>query len=152
VTDIYSKAKRAEIMSLVRGSGNKTTELLAARMFRKCRISGWRRQVPLAGRPDFVFRVARVAVFIDGCFWHMCPTHGSMPKTNTGFWAAKLNANRARDRRVDRILRAKEWHVIRIWQHDLLQCPLASMRRVKRALERGFPTRPPSAISSCKDQ
>lgn len=142
VADIYSKAKRAKIMSLVRGRGNKSTELLAVRIFRECGIDGWRRHVPLEGRPDFVFRVARVAVFIDGCFWHMCPIHGSIPKANTEFWAVKLNANRARDRRVDRILRAKEWRVIRIWQHDLRQRPLASMRRVKRALERGFLNHP----------
>jgi DNA mismatch endonuclease (patch repair protein) len=138
VADIYSKTKRAEIMSLVRGRGNKSTELLAVTMFRKCGIRGWRRHVPLAGRPDFVFKVAHVAVFIDGCFWHMCPIHGTIPKANAGFWAAKLTANRARDRRVDRILRAKKWRVIRIWQHDLRQRPVASIRRVNRALDRGF--------------
>jgi len=139
VADIYSKTKRAEIMSLVRGRGNKSTELLTVTLFRKCGISGWRRHVPLTGRPDFVFKAARVAVFIDGCFWHMCPIHGTMPKANTRFWAAKLSANWARDRRVERMLRAKKWRVIRIWQHDLRQRPVASMRRVERALGRRFP-------------
>jgi DNA mismatch endonuclease (patch repair protein) len=136
VTDIYSKSKRSEIMSLVRGSANKSTELLTIALFRKLAIKGWRRHVPLVGRPDFVFRNARVAVFVDGCFWHMCPIHGTMPKSNAAFWAAKLSANRARDRRVARFLRAKEWRVIRIWQHDLRQRPVASIRRIERALER----------------
>ena len=136
MTDIYSKTKRAEIMSLVRGRGNRSTELLVIKMFRKCGINGWRRHVPLTGRPDFTFKVARVVVFIDGCFWHLCPIHGTIPKHNMEFWQAKLTANRARDRRVERVLRARQWRVIRIWHHDLRQRPDASMRRVARALER----------------
>lgn len=135
MADIYSRTKRAEIMSLVRGRGNRSTELLVVRLFRKCGISGWRRHVRLTGRPDFTFKDARVAVFIDGCFWHLCPVHGTIPKDNSEFWEAKLTANRDRDRRVERILRGKGWRVVRIWQHDIRQRPDASVRRVTRALD-----------------
>ena len=73
----------------------------------------------MPGKPDFVFSKLKTAVFVDGCFWHGCPRHATKPKTRAAFWAAKLNGNRARDRKVNRLLRAKGWRVIRIWEHEL---------------------------------
>ena len=69
-------------------------------------------------RPDIVFAGARVAVFIDGCFWHCCPTHGNTPTRNQAYWIPKLAANVERDRRADAALTADGWHVERIWEHD----------------------------------
>ena len=66
---------------------------------------------------DVAFTRQRLAVFVDGCFWHGCPAHGVTPKSNTGYWLPKLAANRQRDDRVDRELRANGWHVLRIWEH-----------------------------------
>jgi len=71
------------------------------------------------GRPDFVFPASRVALFVDGCFWHGCPKHYTKPKNNRAFWKRKLDANHARDRQVNRELRRKGWRVLRIWEHDL---------------------------------
>lgn len=71
--------------------------------------------------PDIVFARARVAVFIDGCFWHCCPVHGNMPTRNQAYWGPKLAANVERDRRADAALRADGWHVERIWEHDAAQ-------------------------------
>ena len=68
-------------------------------------------------RPDIVFTRRRLAVFIDGCFWHRCPEHGTSPRANTHYWAAKLERNVLRDRRVDQALRAAGWTVLRIWEH-----------------------------------
>jgi DNA mismatch endonuclease Vsr len=68
-------------------------------------------------RPDIVFTAARLAVFIDGCFWHQCPDHGHMPKSNQGYWLPKLQANRERDARTDRALRDAGWAVLRVWEH-----------------------------------
>ena len=68
---------------------------------------------------DFVFRRERVAVFIDGCFWHCCPRHGTMPAGNRAFWKAKLARNTERDAQVTRALRKAGWMVLRIWEHDL---------------------------------
>jgi DNA mismatch endonuclease, patch repair protein len=72
----------------------------------------------LPGRPDIVFTRARIAVQVDGCFWHGCPEHGSVPKSNTEWWRTKLEANRERDVRNDATLSADGWLVIRVWEHD----------------------------------
>lgn len=69
-------------------------------------------------RADIVFRRARVAVFIDGCFWHGCLTHGTTPKANREFWEGKFEANRKRDRDTDRLLRDSGWTVLRFWEHE----------------------------------
>ena len=84
---------------------------------------------------DFVFRRERVAVFVDGCFWHGCPRHGTMPAGNRAFWQAKLARNAERDRAVTRALRKAGWKVLRIWEHDLAakHWPRTA-RRVARAL------------------
>ena len=71
-----------------------------------------------AVRPDVTFRKQRVAVFVDGCFWHSCPTHGRKPSDPTGYWAAKLGRNRDRDDAVNRALDEAGWSVIRIWEHE----------------------------------
>ena len=70
-------------------------------------------------KPDFVFPKLRTALFVDGCFWHGCPKHGTKPKTRASFWLAKIMGNKARDRRVNRLLRGKGWKVLRIWEHEL---------------------------------
>ena len=84
--DVFSKAKRSEVMSRIRGVGNKGTELALIRVFRAHRITGWRRHQPVFGKPDFVFRKLHVARFVDGCFWHGCPQHATKPRNNAAFW------------------------------------------------------------------
>lgn len=69
-------------------------------------------------RADVVFTRARVAVFVDGCFWHRCPIHSTSPKANAQWWAEKLAANVARDRHTDAELRAAGWIVVRVWEHE----------------------------------
>ncbi|MER6302746.1 very short patch repair endonuclease [Kitasatospora sp. NPDC001539] len=69
-------------------------------------------------RPDIVFTRARVAVFVDGCFWHCCPEHGRQPGVNAGYWGPKLERNVARDRAADDALRAAGWTVVRVWEHE----------------------------------
>lgn len=68
-------------------------------------------------RPDLVFPSPRVAVFVDGCFWHGCPSHGHLPASNTTYWKAKLRRNRERDKRQTRALQGEGWKVIRMWEH-----------------------------------
>jgi DNA mismatch endonuclease (patch repair protein) len=69
-------------------------------------------------RADLVFPVEKVAVYVDGCFWHACPEHGTWPKTNAEWWRSKIEANRQRDRDSDRQLEAAGWLPIRIWAHE----------------------------------
>lgn len=72
-------------------------------------------------RPDIVFTRAKVAVFVDGCFWHCCPIHGTQPSRNSDYWAPKLARNVERDRAQDAALSAQGWTVIRIWEHELTE-------------------------------
>ena len=122
-------------MSRVRGRGNKNTELKLIVLFRKHGICGWRRHARIFGNPDFVFPKLRVAVFVDGCFWHSCPKHRSMPESNRGFWNQKLQRNKARDRLVNKRLRGKGWKVLRVWQHELTR---AGRTRLFKRLDRSL--------------
>ena len=72
-----------------------------------------------SGKPDFVFQKLKLAVFVDGCFWHGCPKHATKPKNNREFWRRKLSANKARDRIVTHALRRAGWRVLRVWEHEL---------------------------------
>jgi DNA mismatch endonuclease, patch repair protein len=72
----------------------------------------------LRSRADVVLGPAKVAVYVDGCFWHGCPEHGTMPKSNAEFWRSKLARNRERDAETDRRLRAQGWEVLRVWEHE----------------------------------
>ena len=119
MTDIVSKRKRSEVMAAVRSQGNRATELRLIWLFRRHGIIGWRRKQKLVGKPDFVFHHERVAVFVDGCFWHGCPHHCRKPKGNPGYWRSKIAGNQARDALVTRTLRRAGWRVLRVWEHEL---------------------------------
>ncbi|MGE5362150.1 MAG: very short patch repair endonuclease [Bacteroidales bacterium] len=134
MTDVFSTTKRSDVMARIRGRGNRDTELALVALFRGYHITGWRRHQPLLGRPDFIFRKERLAVFVDGCFWHGCPRHCKMPAQNAEFWAAKLGRNRVRDRKVTSQLRARGWRVLRIWEHDLTAKPGHCIRKVRASL------------------
>lgn len=86
-------------------------------------FKGWNlRKHPsgIVGNPDFGNKTRKIAVFIDGCFWHGCRKHFRVPKTNSNFWGEKISANRRRDRKVDKILLDDWWMVVRIWEHELV--------------------------------
>jgi DNA mismatch endonuclease (patch repair protein) len=85
MSDVFTPQKRSAVMSLIRGRGNKETELKLITLMRAHGIGGWRRGSKLPGRPDFVFPRERLAVFIDGCFWHGCAIHATWPKNNADF-------------------------------------------------------------------
>jgi DNA mismatch endonuclease (patch repair protein) len=133
MADIWSKRKRSEVMSKVRSRGNKDTELALMKLLRVHRITGWRRHLKLPGTPDFVFPKRRLAVFVDGCFWHGCPKHATFPATRRAFWQKKFATNKARDRRVNRELRKLGWRVLRIWEHELRK-PKHCIVRISRML------------------
>jgi DNA mismatch endonuclease, patch repair protein len=106
-------------MSRIRSNGNYTTELRFIRIMRAYNIWGWRRQSKLPGRPDFVFTRYKVAVFIDGDFWHGNPKKFRIPKSNCDYWQQKILGNRARDRQVTKELKRLGWRVLRIWESSL---------------------------------
>jgi len=148
MADIFSKRKRSAVMAAIRSTGNKGTEQRLAALFRAHGITGWRRQQKLRivdcglrkgtvrrASVDFVFRSERVCVFVDGCFWHACPRHGTQPAANRAFWKAKLARNVERDREVSRALRKAGWTVLRVWECALSQrCAIRTLARITRAL------------------
>ena len=145
MSDVFTKAKRSEVMSRIRGRGNKATELALATLFRRNKITGWRRQTEVriqqSGgrifrvRVDFVFRQARLALFVDGCFWHGCPRHATQPATHRAFWQKKFARNKIRDSLVNRTLRQRGWTILRVWQHELTsKNEVRLLRRIHRVL------------------
>ena len=133
MTDVFSPSKRSEVMSRIRGKGNKATELDLIRLLRLNGITGWRRHPDLLGKPDFVFQGQRLLIFVDGCFWHGCRWHCRPPTSNVEFWEKKLGGNRRRDLRTTALLRRKGWKVIRIWEHSLAD-PEKTLARIRKAL------------------
>lgn len=119
MADVFTKAKRSDVMSRIHGRGNKETEGMLAKLLRKADINGWRRHLPLFGKPDFTFSKSRLTIFVDGCFWHGCPRHSNIPATNRAFWKHKLKANKIRDLLVTKTLRQGGWRVLRLWEHQL---------------------------------
>ncbi len=134
VTGLVTTRARSALMSRVRSKGNLSTEARLARLLRAKRVPGWRRHAALPGTPDFSFRKHKVAVFVDGCFWHGCPACYSSPKTNAAFWRAKLSENQQRDLRVARLLRQAGWRVVRLWECLVKDCPEAAVARVSKAI------------------
>lgn len=136
--DVFSKAKRSQVMAAIRSKGNKVTELRLVAIFRVYGIAGWRRHQRILGKPDFVFMRQRLALFVDGCFWHGCRWHCRMPKSRCGYWKTKISRNKQRDLEVRKRLRRLGWRFFRIWEHSLkapervaarLQAMLGNARR-----------------------
>jgi DNA mismatch endonuclease (patch repair protein) len=131
----FGSLTRSKLMARIRGKGNKTTENRMMALFKINRISGWRRQLQMPGRPDFIFPEVRVAIFVDGCFWHGCPRHFKTPSTNREFWQLKISRNQARDRKVGSLLKTRGWKVIRVWEHSLRGMEVNRlMKRLSRVL------------------
>jgi len=139
--DVFTKKKRSEVMARIRSRGNRETELRMAKLLRKSHVSGWRRHTRLLGRPDFSFPKRRLALFIDGCFWHRCPKCSNVPVNNRKFWLTKLTANARRDKLVTLGLRRLGWRVVRVWEHELVH-PNSVMSKLIRYLS---PSRKPTS-------
>lgn len=97
--------------------------------------------VGVRSRADIVFRGASVAVFVDGCFWHGCPKHGTWPKANAAFWRTKIESNRRRDAETTVCLRRLGWRVVRVWEHETPENAAERIQAVLRAAGQGTPVR-----------
>jgi len=120
-TDRLTRQQRSEHMRGIRGKGAKSTESVVRAVLQAESVPAWvEHSNEVEGHPDFYFPAIRLAVFVDGCFWHGCPEcRRNTPHTRTSFWTEKIGANRRRDRRVNQTLRAAGVHVMRIWEHSL---------------------------------
>ena len=133
--------KRSRTMSAIRGKYNRSTELRLRMAFIRNRIKGWKLHAKeLPGNPDFYFKNKRLAVFVDGCYWHGCPICGHIPKTRSRFWAEKIKLNQQRDRKGIHSLRKLGVSTIRIWEHELKEN--SNLNKVIDKISRALPITP----------
>ena len=125
---------RSALMSRIRGKDT-TPERRVRSLLHRAGLR-YRLQRRVEGvRVDMAFVSARVALFIDGCFWHGCPEHYVRPRSRTEFWDGKLAENVSRDERQSRKLRDAGWNVIRVWEHEAFEVPDDVLRRVRAAMD-----------------
>lgn len=119
MADVFNKEKRSQVMSLVHSKNNKTTELKLIEIFKQNGIIGWRRNYKVKGHPDFVFLDKKIAIFVDGCFWHAHDCRNTRPADNAEFWQRKRERNIAHDKEITKLFENRGWTVIRIWECEL---------------------------------
>lgn len=119
MSDVFDSSTRSAIMRKVHGKENKSTELKLIEVFRQNEITGWHRGYPVKGHPDFVFLKSRIAVFVDGCFWHGHNCRNTIPVQNAEYWAKKRTSNMTRDEAITQLFLDRGWTVIRIWECEL---------------------------------
>lgn len=132
MTDRISKQKRSVLMSRIRGKNTGPERALRSALWR----SGLRFRIhsKIPGTPDIVFPSKRVVVFVDGCFWHRCPSCYSAPSNNRMYWMEKAKQNVKRDKKVNSELRSKGWLVFRFWEHELAAKPNQCLKQIVRVL------------------
>ena len=137
--DTFDRATRSRVMIRIKSSGTKTTEWRFRSLLMRSGIRGWRlgHDSGFPGSPDVVFVRDRLAIFLDGCFWHGCRRCRSIPATNRAFWVDKIQRNRQRDEKVARMLRTMGWKVTRIWEHELKTDGDGVLRKVLIRRSRG---------------
>ncbi len=119
MADVFSKAKRSQIMKSVKSRGNKSTEMELIRFFNEYHITGWRRNYNVKGHPDFVFPILKIAIFVDGCFWHGHDCRNTKPADNADYWNNKRTKNIEHDLQITQQFENRGWRVIRVWECEL---------------------------------
>lgn len=133
MTDTVDKETRSRIMASIKPKGNRSTEVAMMHILRSSKLRGWRRHYPVVGTPDFCWPSLKIALHVDGCFWHGCPYCNKRAKSNTDFWEAKISRNMRRDKKVAKQLRRIGWCVLRVWECRLT-LPV-TQNRIKRAYQ-----------------
>lgn len=131
------KPTHRRLMQGVSGKGNRTTEARLRAGLARAGVRGWKINYrPVTGTPDFFFPQEQVSVFVDGCFWHGCPTCGHIPKKRSSFWTAKIDRNRQRDDERSALLRKQGIRVLRFWEHDLKASLNKCVLKIQTVLKR----------------
>lgn len=134
--DVYDSSVRSFVMSRIRGRDTRA-EIVLRRSLWANGLRGYRTHARLPGTPDIVWHAVRLAVFVDGCFWHSCPRcEIPVPSANRSYWSSKLRRNQLRDREVDRQLHLLGWRVLRLWEHEIERRPDRCVARVLRKYRR----------------
>lgn len=148
-TDVHTRSQRSYNMSRIRNRDTKPELKLRKALTalgQRYRLSP--RDVP--GRPDIVIRKAKLAIFVDGCFWHGCPEHYQPPAANADFWRRKISANMARDKDTAAALKASGWTVLRFWEHEIGSDSAACAEKVERSLRDARPAAKTTAATARK--
>lgn len=132
--DSITKEERSRVMRQVRSKGNASTELKLVKLFRENKITGWRRHLPLIGKPDFTFPKSKAVVFLDGCFWHGHDCRNTKPADNADYWQKKIQRNKERDATVSDALMEKGWQVLRVWECELKKMPDEVLKRIAKLI------------------
>lgn len=119
MADVFDKEKRSQIMSAVHSKQNKSTEIRLIKIFKENGIIGWRRNYKVKGHPDFIFPAKRIAIFVDGCFWHGHDCRNTRPSDNAEYWQRKRERNISHDKEITAMFETRGWIVIRIWECEL---------------------------------
>ena len=128
MTDNLTKEQRKKNMRAIKSQStleNKVTKDLWRLGFR------FRKNANLYGKPDISIKKYKIVIFIDSCFWHYCPVHGNMPKSNKDYWEKKLERNIQRDIEVNQYYIDKGWNILRVWEHDLKENPIETTNLIE---------------------
>ena len=129
MTDVLTPEQRTYNMSRIRGK-NTSPEVKLRKLLWSQGIRGYRIHYNLPGKPDIVFTKKKIAIFIDGCFWHKCPVCFQVPETRKEFWIKKIQSNVERDKKVNEQLKINGWNVIRIWEHEIRKDPEIAVKKI----------------------
>lgn len=119
MSDVFDASERSKIMRSVKSRNTRSTELAMIKLFKDNHITGWRHNYNVIGHPDFVFIDKRVAIFVDGCFWHGHDCRNTRPADHAEYWARKRERNIKRDKEVTARFESRGWTVLRIWECEL---------------------------------
>ncbi len=129
MTDVLTPKQRTYNMSRIRGK-NTVPEIKLRKMLFASGIRGYRIHYELPGKPDIVFVKKKIAIFVDGCFWHRCPVDFQEPDTRKEFWMKKIQSNIDRDKKVNELLKNEGWTVFRIWEHEIKKEPEDVVKKI----------------------
>jgi DNA mismatch endonuclease (patch repair protein) len=135
MTDVLTQEQRKLNMSRIRGK-NTGPEIKLRKMLWSQGIRGYRIHYNLPGKPDIVFTKKKIAIFIDGCFWHKCPACFQEPETRKEFWMKKIQSNVDRDKKVNEQLKADGWTILRFWEHDVRKNPDTIVKKISETIEK----------------
>lgn len=114
--DTHTQEQRVKNMKAIKSQSKLENEVSKALWKKGVRF---RKNSKIFGKPDISIQKYKIVIFIDSCFWHVCPEHGTNPKSNQDYWLKKLTRNQARDMEVNNYYRQNEWNILRIWEHEL---------------------------------
>jgi len=130
--DVLTKKQRSYCMSKIRGKNTKPEVVFRKALW--CMGYRYRIKNRLPGKPDLIYPSLKVAIFVDGCFWHRCPKHYQTPKSRASFWEKKIQGNVTRDQRNNELLQSDGWLVVRVWEHEIKESLTDTVKNISKIL------------------